>query len=94
LLLTGVSRHRRVGGAGLGGLWFGQESIFELSDVLRRGPPPPLVPVTLSVFLLEDDAGEPGVCEITVAISPDESALPSAANFYDECQAASALRQV
>jgi hypothetical protein len=65
--------------------------MFELSGV--RGPPPALVPVTLSVFLLEDDAGEPGVCEITVAVAPDESSLPPAANFYDACQAAAALRQ-
>ena len=86
-------RHRRRGVPGLGGFWLGQDSAFELSDLLQRGPPPPLVPVTLSVFLLENDEGEPGVCEIAVASPPDESSVPSAANFYDECQAAAALRQ-
>jgi hypothetical protein len=87
-------RHRRGGdaGAGMGGFWLGQESLFEMSH-FQRGPPPPLVPVIISVFFLEDDAGEPGVCEVAVASSPDESSVPLAVSFYDECQAAAVLRQ-
>jgi hypothetical protein len=64
-----------------------------MSHFLHRGPPPPLVPLILSVFFLEDAAGEPSICEIAVAYPPDESWVPSAANFYDECQAAAVLRQ-
>jgi hypothetical protein len=77
----------RRGGDGGGFFWHREESLFEMSPVLR-GPPPPLIPVLLSVFLMEDDAGEPGVCEITVALPPDESHLSSPtpdANFYVHC---------
>jgi hypothetical protein len=36
---------------------------------------------------MEDDAGEPGVCEITVAHPPEESLPPPIANFYDRQRA-------
>ena len=62
-------------------------SIFQ-----RQGPPPALVPVMLSVFLMEDEAGEPGVCEIMVANPPDDAATSTAANFYD-CETTAVLRQ-
>jgi hypothetical protein len=85
----------RRGGDGGGFFWHREESLFEMSTVLR-GPPPPLTPVVLSVFLMEDDAGEPGVCEITVALPPDESHVSSPspnANFYVHCQQAVMLQQ-
>jgi len=70
------------GGGGGGGFW-DRDDLFEMSIFQRQGPPPPLVPLILSVFLVEDEAGEPGVCEIMVAHPPDEESPATAANFYD-----------
>ncbi len=55
--------------------------------------PVPLLPLVLSVFLLEDDEGEPGVCEIAVAAPLVESSAPMAGDFYKDFQAAAVRRQ-
>ena len=84
-------RYRHRGGAAEGGFW--NRDMFEMSYFQRSSPPLPLVPLVLSVFLLEDDEGEPGVCEIAVAIHPVESSVLSTSSFYNDCRAADVLRQ-
>ncbi len=73
---------------------FRNRDMFEMSNIQRNNSPPlPLLPLVLSIFLLEDEDGEPGVCEVSVAVPAVDSSAPPPPHFYNDVQATSARRQ-